>query len=80
MGADLVYGIISLMDPCRPFSDARYACGLLIAREGSQLAVQSSDTIGSPVVLILRFTRPTAKRGLTVGFYVEPVLFLNLGF
>jgi hypothetical protein len=44
------------------------------------LAVQSTDTIGSPVVLVLRFTRPTAKRGLKVGFYVEPVQFLNLGF
>jgi hypothetical protein len=44
------------------------------------LAVQSTDTIGSPVVLVLRFTRPTAKRGLTVGVDVEPVQFLNLGF
>jgi hypothetical protein len=58
-----------------PLSDVK----LLIARQGSQLAVQSSDTIGSPVVLILGSTRPTAKRGLTVRFYVEPVQFLNLG-
>ena len=42
--------------------------------------MQSTDTIRSPVVLVLRLTRPTAKCGLTVGFYVEPVQFLYLGF
>jgi hypothetical protein len=58
----------------------RFPISAILAPQGGQLAVQSTDPIGSPVVLVLRFKRPTAKRGLAVGFYVEPVQFLNLGF
>jgi hypothetical protein len=52
---------------------------LLPRVKGSHLAKQISDTIGTPLVLFFCFTRPTAERGLTGRFYLQPMQFRDLG-